>query len=139
MPQDGDLERFVRAQEPVYATVLAELRAGAKRSHWMWFIFPQIAGLGHSSMAQRYAIASLEEARAYLAHPLLGARLRECCALLLGVEGRAIGDILGYPDDLKLGSSLTLFSLAAPDEPLFAACLDKYYGGQPDPATLAQV
>jgi uncharacterized protein (DUF1810 family) len=102
----------------------------------MWFIFPQIAGLGFSAMAERYAISGLAEARAYLAHPLLGARLRECCALVLAVEGASAHTIFGSPDDMKFRSSLTLFAQAAPDEKLFTDCLDKYYGGQPDPATL---
>jgi uncharacterized protein (DUF1810 family) len=132
-----DLQRFVTAQAPVIDDVLAELGAGRKRSHWMWFVFPQLRGLGMSSMAQHYGIASLEEARAYLAHPLLGPRLRECCALALRVEGRSAHEILGSPDDLKFRSCLTLFELAAPGEPLFRQALDQYYGGEPDPRTLA--
>jgi uncharacterized protein (DUF1810 family) len=108
-----DLERFVEAQQPVYARVLGELRAGHKTSHWMWFVFPQIAGLGGSPMAIRYAIASLAEARAYLGHPVLGPRLRECCEILEGLEGARAEEIFGYPDVLKLRSSLTLFSRAA--------------------------
>lgn len=131
------LERFTQAQQSVYATVLAELGAGRKRSHWIWFIFPQIAGLGRSSTAQLYAIASLDEARAYLAHPLLGSRLRECCALMLALPPRSIDAILGAPDDVKFRSSMTLFSRADPDEPLFGACLARYFEGVPDPATLA--
>jgi uncharacterized protein (DUF1810 family) len=130
------LQRFVDAQAPVFDTVCAELRAGRKRSHWMWFIFPQIAGLGHSAMAQRFAIASLDEARAYLRHPVLGPRLRECTRLVAAIEGRAIDAIFGYPDDLKFHSSVTLFAHAAPDEPVFAECLRKYFGGAPDTATL---
>jgi uncharacterized protein (DUF1810 family) len=130
------LARFVEAQAPVYAQALAELRAGSKRSHWMWFVFPQIAGLGSSAMAQRYAIASLDEAKAYLAHPILGERLRQCSQAMLAVEGRSAHDILGTPDDLKFRSSMTLFHRAAPAEPLFEGCLKKYFGGEPDPQTL---
>jgi uncharacterized protein (DUF1810 family) len=132
-----DLQRFVDAQEGVYAAVIAELREGRKRSHWMWFVFPQIRGLGTSEMARRYAISSAAEARAYAAHPVLGARLRECTALVLQVEGRAIGQIFGYPDDLKLRSCMTLFAACAPDPALFQAALAKYFGGAPDPLTLA--
>ncbi|KIF83148.1 DUF1810 domain-containing protein [Noviherbaspirillum autotrophicum] len=130
------LQRFVDAQQPVYATVCAELRAGRKRSHWMWFIFPQIAGLGHSAMAQRFALSSLEEARAYLAHPLLGARLRECSGIVASLEERSAEDIFGYPDDLKFRSSMTLFAQADDGASVFDACLRKYFGGEPDRATL---
>ena len=137
MDDPHDLERFVTAQEPVIATVRDELRAGRKRSHWMWFVFPQLRGLGTSSMAERFGIASLAEARAYLAHPVLGPRLRECCSLMLEVPGRSANAILGSPDDLKFRSCVTLFSLAQPQEPLFRACLDRFYGGEPDPRTLA--
>ena len=119
------LARFVDAQRPVYETVVAELRAGRKRTHWMWFIFPQLAGLGRSATARRYAITSRDEATAYLAHPVLGPRLRECSALVAGIEGRSIAEIFGYPDDLKFRSSMTLFAQAAPGEPIFAACLQK--------------
>ena len=133
------LERFVTAQEPVYAQVLAELRAGVKRSHWMWFVFPQIAGLGFSAMARRYALGSLDEARAYLAHPVLGPRLRDCVRLVLVVEGRDAHAIFGSPDDVKFRSSLTLFARAAPCEALFRDALDKYYGGAEDAATLAKL
>lgn len=132
-----DLQRFLDAQQPVYEQVGAELRAGRKRSHWMWFIFPQLAGLGHSEMARRYAIASLDEARAYLDHPVLGSRLHECCMLLEKLEGLTAARIFGYPDDMKFRSSLTLFARAAPDDQVFAACLDKYFGGVADPATLS--
>jgi uncharacterized protein (DUF1810 family) len=131
-----DLQRFLDAQAPVYATVCEELRAGRKRSHWIWFIFPQLQGLGSSSMAQRFAIASLEEAQAYLAHPVLGARLRECTALAAAIEGRSIDDIFGYPDNMKFRSSMTLFAQAAPQEALFAQCLEKYFGGESDRLTL---
>jgi len=133
------LARFVEAQAPVYAQALAELRAGRKRSHWMWFVFPQIAGLGASAMAKRYAIASLDEAAAYLAHPVLGERLRECAQAMLSVQAGSAHDILGSPDDLKFHSSMTLFHRAAPAEPVFKACLEKYFGGQPDPLTLARL
>jgi uncharacterized protein (DUF1810 family) len=131
------LDRFVTAQEPVIATVVDELRAGHKRSHWMWFVFPQLRGLGTSSMAQLFGIGSLAEAQAYLAHPVLGARLRECCTLILQVPQRSAREILGSPDDLKFRSCLTLFWLAEPQEPLFRACLDRFYRGEPDPRTLA--
>jgi uncharacterized protein (DUF1810 family) len=135
-----DLERFVTAQAPVYDAVLAELRAGRKRSHWMWFIFPQLAGLGHSAMAQHYAISGLDEARAYLDHPLLGARLLECSALALAAgQYDSAHTIFGSPDDLKFRSSMTLFSLAAPGEPVFADCLQRFYGGQPDLATASHM
>jgi len=137
MASDFDLQRFVAAQEGVMDSVREELRAGRKRSHWMWFVFPQLRGLGTSAMAQRYGIASLEEARAYLAHPVLGPRLRECCELMLAVTGRSAHEILGSPDDLKFRSCVTLFSLAAPDEPLFRRCLDRFHEGAPDTRTLA--
>ena len=131
------LQRFVDAQEPVYETVLSELRDGRKRSHWMWFIFPQISGLGHSVTSQTFALSSLAEAAAYLAHPTLGPRLRECAALVASVEGRSVEQIFDFPDDLKFHSSMTLFAHAAPREPVFAACLEKYFGGQRDPRSLA--
>ena len=130
-----DLDRFVSAQSVIFDTALAELDAGQKRSHWMWFIFPQIAGLGFSAMAQRYAIASLDEATAYLAHPVLGQRMRECTQLVLAVEGRDAHTILGSPDDLKFRSSMTLFAQAAPKD-VFDLALSKYFAGEPDPATL---
>jgi uncharacterized protein (DUF1810 family) len=133
------LRRFVEAQRPVYEEVLGELRAGRKRSHWMWFIFPQIAGLGHSMMAQRFAISSLDEAVAYIAHPVLGPRLRECARLVAGIEGRSIGEIFGDPDDLKFRSSMTLFARAAPEEPVFEECLRRYFGGVSDPQTLVRL
>ena len=136
MDDPYDLERYVRAQEPVFAQVCAELAAARKQSHWMWFIFPQLRGLGSSPMAQRYAIGSLAEARAYLAHPLLGERLRACARLVNRVEGRTVRAIFGYPDDLKFRSSMTLFARAAADgsEP-FAAALAKYFAGEEDPLT----
>lgn len=127
------------AQQPVYASVCAELRLGSKRSHWMWFIFPQIKGLGHSVMARKYAISSLEEARAYLQHPLLGARLRECSRLVAAVDGRSADEIFGFPDNLKFRSSMTLFAQAAPHDQVFTECLRKYFGGAADPSTLAQL
>lgn len=129
------LERFSDAQEPLYPQVLAELRQGEKRSHWMWFIFPQHTGLGRSETARYYAIRSLDEARAYLAHPVLGTRLRKCVAILLELQERTAEEIFGYPDVLKLHSSLTLFELASDDD-LFTRALDKYYGGERDAATL---
>jgi uncharacterized protein (DUF1810 family) len=132
-----DLERFLTAQAPVMDSVRMELRVGRKRSHWMWFVFPQLRGLGLSSTAQHYGIASLDEARAYLAHPVLGPRLRECCELILAVPGKSAHDILGSPDDLKFRSCVTLFSLAAPGDALFTRCLDRLCGGAPDPLTLA--
>jgi len=134
---DVDLERFVQAQAPVLDTVRAELAAGAKRTHWMWFVFPQLRGLGRSGTARFYGLASRAEAAAYLAHPVLGPRLRECVGLLLGVEGRSAHEILGSPDDLKLRSCLTLFDAVAAGDDLFARALAKFYAGQPDPATLA--
>ncbi len=134
-----DLTRFVAAQDSVYAQAQAELTLGRKRSHWMWFVFPQFEGLGGSAMAQRYAIRSLEEAAAYLAHPILGARLKECVTLVNKVEGRSAREILGHPDDLKFRSSMTLFAAAAPEEPLFAQALAKYYAGAPDPFTRAKI
>jgi uncharacterized protein (DUF1810 family) len=130
------LDRFVLAQEPVYDEVIGELRRGRKTSHWMWFFFPQLAGLGRSEMSQYYAIASLEEARAYLAHPVLGTRLRECVNLLLaGPAGRSAEDIFGSVDAVKLRSSMTLFHRAAPDDPLFAQVLDRFHAGVADPET----
>ena len=134
-----NLERFVEAQAPAYARALAELKAGKKQSHWMWFIFPQIAGLGHSPMAQMYAIRNLAEAQAYLAHSLLGPRLRECCQAVITVEGKTAHAIFGSPDDLKFRSSMTLFAHAWPDEKLFQAALDKYFSGDADPLTLQKL
>ncbi len=134
-----DLKRFVDAQAPVYDTVVDELRAGRKRTHWIWFVFPQLLGLGSSPMAARYAITSLHEARAYLHHELLGSRLRECTQLVNQVQGRSIAEIFGSPDDLKLSSSMTLFALAADDNHDFIELLDKYYQGRRDPLTLAEL
>jgi uncharacterized protein (DUF1810 family) len=132
-----DLERFVAAQANVIERVRDELQWGRKQSHWMWFVFPQLAGLGFSPMAQRYAIASLAEARAYLAHPVLGTRLRECTELVLAIDGKSAHDIFGAPDDLKFRSCLTLFAEAAPDEIVFNVALEKYFEGAKDPRTLA--
>ena len=134
-----DLQRFVDAQDPVYDRVCAELRRGRKSSHWMWFVFPQLAGLGHSEMARRFALASLAEAAAYLQHPTLGPRLRECTRLVNGVEGRTIGQILGSPDDLKFRSSMTLFARATADNRDFVDALRKYFAGEPDPLTLERL
>jgi uncharacterized protein (DUF1810 family) len=132
-----DLQRFVAAQDTgrTYEHAVAELRGGRKNSHWMWFVFPQIAGLGYSPAAQTYAITSLAEARAYLAHPVLGARLVESAAILTGVPGRTAEQIFGEVDAMKLRSSMTLFMHAAPDEPVFRQVLDQYFGGIPDSAT----
>lgn len=134
-----DLKRFVDAQEQVYGDVVEELRTGRKRSHWMWFAFPQLRGLGGSAMAARFGIASLDEAGAYLRHEVLGPRLRECARLVTAVQGRSIGQIFGSPDDLKLRSSMTLFAHATEDNQDFIAVLDKYYGGQQDRLTLQRL
>jgi uncharacterized protein (DUF1810 family) len=134
-----DLQRFVDAQAPVYRTVVDELRAGRKRSHWIWFVFPQLSGLGRSPMAARYAISSLDEARAYLAHDVLGPRLRECARLVNAIPGRSITQIFGSPDDLKVRSSITLFSRATEDNEDFVELLEKYYGGEEDPLTVARL
>ena len=132
-----NLERFVAAQAPVLSTVLAELTAGHKRSHWMWFIFPQLRGLGHSSMAQFYGIGSLDEARAYLVHPLLGPRLSVCAETVLSVQGRSLDEILGSPDDMKFQSSMTLFSMVAEvDDSPFRRALDVFCDGRPDERTV---
>jgi uncharacterized protein (DUF1810 family) len=135
MADPFDLNRFVKAQDPVLTQVRSELRAGLKRSHWMWFVFPQLAGLGRSPTARHYALASLDEARAYLAHPVLGPRLIECTALVNAVEGRSAHQIFGDPDDLKFHSSMTLFAAARPDEPAFSEALRTYFGGVPDRST----
>jgi uncharacterized protein (DUF1810 family) len=139
MADPFDLQRFVDAQAPVYDAVRQELKAGRKQSHWMWFIFPQIAGLGLSPMSIRFAIISLDEARAYLAHPVLGARLRECARLTLDVQGKTARDIFGSIDEMKFRSSMTLFTRAEPDEEAFRRCIDKYFAGSPDPDTLARL
>jgi uncharacterized protein (DUF1810 family) len=139
MADPFDLQRFVDAQAPVYDDVRGELKAGRKQSHWMWFIFPQIAGLGQSPMSIRFAIASLNEAKAYLAHPVLGLRLRECARLTLDVEDRTARDIFGPIDEMKFRSSMTLFARASPARSVFECCLDKYFADDPDPATLARL
>ena len=131
------LERFVTAQETTYADALAELRAGRKTRHWMWFVFPQVAGLGRTSTSQLYAIADLAEARAYLADDVLGPRLRECCRALLDLEGLSAEQVLGGTDALKLRSSMTLFALADPEERLFVDVLDRFYDGRRDERTVA--
>ncbi len=136
MPDPYDLQRFVDAQAPVIDQAVAELEAGRKRSHWMWFVFPQIAGLGFSAMAQRYALHSLDEANAYLAHDRLGPRLGHCTDLVNRVEGRSIAAIFGSPDDMKFRSSMTLFSRAAPEDERYRMALARYFGGEPDRATL---
>lgn len=134
-----NLQRFVEAQDPVFEQVCSELRAGHKTSHWMWFIFPQLEGLGHSSMAERYAIASREEAKAYLEHPVLGPRLRECTRLVNTIQARSIDEIFGYPDDLKFRSSMTLFARASSDNQVFKDALEKYFAGEPDKLTLERL
>ena len=133
------LQRFVDAQAQVYQTVLGELRAGRKRSHWIWFIFPQLSGLGSSPMAARYAISALDEAQAYLRHDVLGPRLRECAQLVNQVEGRSINEIFGSPDDLKVRSSMTLFARATDDNRDFVALLEKHYDGEEDPVTVTRL
>jgi len=139
MSDPFSLQRFVAAQAPVYPRVVSELRAGRKQSHWMWFIFPQIEGLGHSAMAQRYAVGSRAEAEAYLDHPVLGPRLRDCTRLVNAVAHKDIHAILGSPDDMKFKSSMTLFAMVTADNADFVAALHKYYDGEFDPATIARL
>jgi uncharacterized protein (DUF1810 family) len=134
-----DLGRFVEAQQEAYATALAELRAGRKRSHWIWFVFPQLRGLGRSAMSHLYGLRGLAEARAYAQHPVLGPRLVECVEAMLAHEGVAARAVLGEIDALKLRSCLTLFARAAPAEAVFRAALERYYGGAPDPATVSML
>jgi uncharacterized protein (DUF1810 family) len=131
-----NLRRFLEAQEPVYGHICAELRAGRKRTHWMWFVFPQMRGLGHSSMAERFGISSLQEGQAYAAHPVLGERLRECCRLLLQIDSGDARAIFGFPDDVKLRSCMTLFGSAAPNDGIFRQVLEKFFEGEEDAATL---
>ncbi len=131
-----DLGRFTSAQEGIYDKALAELRRGQKRTHWMWFVFPQIDGLGHSTTSKHFAIRSIEEARHYLSHPVLGPRLLECTEAVLATEGRSISQIFGYPDHLKLKSSMTLFASVADASSVFASVLDTYFNGETDDATL---
>lgn len=134
-----DLLRFVDAQNPVYEEVCAELRNGRKLGHWIWFIFPQLRGLGHSAMATAFGITSRQEATAYLDHPVLGLRLRECTRLVNLVEGRTINRVFGYPDDLKFRSSMTLFASVASDNVVFKYALEKYFADKPDPLTLERL
>ncbi len=134
-----DLERFVQAQDPVMAQVERELRAGRKQTHWMWFIFPQVAGLGHSATARHYAIGSRQEAAAYLAHPVLGPRLLTCTGLVTAVPDRSAHAIFGSPDDMKFHSCMTLFALVQPGTQAFQAALDRYFDGQADPATVQRL
>jgi uncharacterized protein (DUF1810 family) len=139
MSDPYDLQRFVDAQNPVYDRVRAELQEGRKQSHWMWFIFPQIAGLGSSPLARRFAISSLSEAAAFLEHPILGPRLAECTRLVNLIEGRSIEQIFGRPDDLKFRSSMTLFARASADNQVFADALQTHFNGEFDPATLERL
>jgi uncharacterized protein (DUF1810 family) len=140
VPDDPfSLERFVVAQRRTYTAALGELRRGGKESHWMWFIFPQFEGLGVSEASQHFAIKSLDEARAYIDHPVLGTRLLECCETLLGLKGLSASEVFGYPDDRKLRSSMTLFDLVASPDSLFARVLDSYFDGQRDARTLRLV
>lgn len=133
---DYDLQRFIDAQEPVWSTVRSELKAGRKKTHWMWFVFPQLAGLGSSSTAQQFAIADLDEAKLYLSHEILGPRLLQASSLVVKVDGSTVREIFGFPDDLKLHSSMTLFAEADPQNAVFGAVLSKYFGGRPDERTL---
>jgi uncharacterized protein (DUF1810 family) len=134
-----ELQRFVDAQEHVYDTVLDELRSGRKRSHWIWFVFPQLRGLGHSPTAVHFGISSLDEACAYLAHPVLGPRLRECARLVARIDSRSADEIFGWPDNLKVRSSMTLFARATDDDSEFRAVLEKFYTGEDDPATVERL
>ena len=134
-----NLNRFVEAQNPVYERVLSELRQGLKTTHWMWFVFPQIEGLGHSFMAERFAISSIEEANAYIAHPVLGPRLTECTRLVCDVGGKTIHDIFGSPDDMKFRSCVTLFARVAGAPMVFDEALKKFFSGEPDPFTLERI
>ncbi len=139
MADPYNLQRFVAAQNTVYKRVLQELRQGYKQSHWMWFVFPQIEGLGHSSMAQRYAITSKKEAEAYIQHPVLGPRLRECTELVTAIQGRSITEILGSPDDMKFRSSMTLFLHATSENKVFIDALEKYFAGKEDKLTVERL
>lgn len=139
MRADNDLERFVDAQDSVYDAVRRELQAGRKSTHWIWFVFPQLRGLGQSETARYYGIASAAEARAYLEHAILGARLRECVELVLRIDGRSARAIFGAPDDLKFRSSMTLFAGLAPGDSLFHRALVQYFGGEPDPITTTRL
>ena len=134
-----NLQRFVDAQNPIFDQVRSELRSGRKRSHWMWYIFPQIQGLGYSALSKWFAISSREEAQAYLNHPVLGPRLRKCTQLVIDAQGRSIEQILGSPDDIKFKSSMTLFANATTDNQIFKIALQKYFAGEADPSTLARL
>ena len=136
MYSDKTLSRFLTAQQIIYPQVLQELQAGKKTSHWMWFIFPQIEGLGHSSTAKYYSLKNIKEATEYLAHPILGARLLECSEIILSINAKSANEIFGYPDDLKLRSCMTLFNYVAPEQKVFANVLEKYFEGKPDERTL---
>ena len=131
-----EFKHFLEAQDPVFDDVVEELSQGQKRSHWMWFIFPQLLGLGRSEMARRFAIESLEQARDYAADPALGRRLRQCTQIVTQVQGRRVSEIFGFPDDLKFHSSMTLFALAVPEDPVFKSALEKYFGGEKDQKTI---
>jgi uncharacterized protein (DUF1810 family) len=135
-PDRYDLDRFITAQSGIHEQALTELTSGRKQTHWMWFVFPQLAGLGHSAMSERYAIGSADEAAAYLAHPVLGPRLLECVGAMLGVRSRSAHDILGYPDDLKFRSSMTLFAAVSDDGSPFQQAIDRFFEGEPDRKTL---
>lgn len=139
MSNPNILERFVHAQQPVYAQVIAELQDGQKRTHWMWFIFPQLRGLGRSEMASYYGISSKDEAAAYLDHDVLGPRLQHCAQLVLAIEGKNLKEIFGEPDDIKFRSSMTLFASVAGSSSIFQACLKKYSDSRPDPGTVARL
>ena len=139
MSDPYNLERFVEAQAPVIDQVRSELRGGRKKSHWMWFVFPQLRGLGSSPMAEKYGIGSRDEAEAYLAHPVLGPRLRECTDFVNAIQNASIEQILGYPDDLKFRSSMTLFSMMTNDNGVFRAAIEKYFNGVPDSATVSRL
>ena len=136
MTDPHDLNRFLEAQELTYADAVEELRSGKKRGHWMWYVFPQVRGLGDSDVSRRFALASIEEAQAYLEHPVLGSRLRECTQLVLDVEGRSAAEILGYPDWIKFRSSMTLFTCAAAGDSIFGRALQTFFNGEADSRTL---
>jgi uncharacterized protein (DUF1810 family) len=135
----NNLQRFVEAQRAVYERVRAELSAGQKQGHWIWFIFPQLTGLGMSAMSEEFGISSLDEAKSYINHPILGERLRECTELVLNVQDRSVDQIFGYPDNLKFRSCMTLFAKSASDSRIFKNALEKYFGGEGDPLTLERL
>ncbi|MGI8580627.1 MAG: DUF1810 domain-containing protein [Chitinophagaceae bacterium] len=134
---DNDLRRFLQAQQNIYPQVLKELQSGKKTSHWMWFIFPQIEGLGHSSTAKYYSIKTIEEAKEYLGHPILGNRLLQCSNIIVGIENKNVDEIFGYPDNMKLRSCMTLFNFISPEQRVFADVLEKYFSGEEDGQTLS--